>query len=116
MQRFWNAAFQMPRVWNAAAILGSVTRDNPSVHARRPKPLAQDDPSRSSTTALGAAAARRPACGVRPPTSAASLTGPLPRRAQNAEGKLYEECVEPKMDTETLKLVFRSQEAVRHTS
>ena len=58
MQRFWNAAFQMPRVWNAAAVLGSVTRDNPSVHARRPKPLAQDDPSRSSTTALGTAAAR----------------------------------------------------------
>ena len=58
MQRFWNAAFQMPRVWNAAASLGSVTRDDPSVHARRPKPLAQDDPSRSSTTALGAAAAR----------------------------------------------------------
>ena len=58
IQRFWNAAFQIPRVWNAAAILGSVTRDNPSVHARRPKPLAQDDPSRSSTTALGAAAAR----------------------------------------------------------
>ena len=58
MQRFWNAAFQMPRVWNAAASLGSVTRDDPSVHARRPKPLAQDDPSRSSTTALGVAAAR----------------------------------------------------------
>ena len=58
MQRFWNAAFQMPRVWNAAASLGSVTRDDLSVHARRPKPLAQDDPSRSSTTALGAAAAR----------------------------------------------------------
>ena len=58
MQRFWNAALQMPRVWNAAASLGSVSRDDPSVHARRPKPLAQDDPSRSSTTALGAAAAR----------------------------------------------------------
>ena len=58
IQQFWNAAFQIPRFWNAAAWLGSVTRDDPSVHARRPEPLGHGDPNRSGATALGAAAAR----------------------------------------------------------
>ena len=78
----------MPRVWNAAARVGSVTRDDPSVHARRPEPLGQGDPNLSGTTALGAAAERNapPARTKRAEAAGASTSQTAGAAIQSAPG------------------------------